>query len=395
MLETANAPSLADLEALLTDQDLTDLALMPLGQDGSAGSRIHVIEAAPSDASRRALLEQIESELDEHGALVLCFPLASTDRDLSAWRDALWPCLHATAWYRPRDSKVERGTASGRAIVPGTLNHAGRMLVLRRRAFAMSPSATVAKFDMNAGGWNGEPGGPGYPHFRWMRRYVATFAPIPQDSPRILDFGCGAGWVGIEAAMRSKSPTLCAFDPSPEMVKITESNARASGIDQFTGRTGFGEDPPFPAAGEAPYDLVLSSGVVSFSPELDTWLNGLTRTVAAGGTLVIGDIHRNARGMRRRRREKPVLPTREMNALLREEVRSGLEARGFVHKRSAGYQLTSPIPQAMYVNETKLKGLLTLPLLWTNQISAAIDSAFGSPFQNQFDSWVMHFDRPS
>jgi 16S rRNA G1207 methylase RsmC len=90
-----------------------------------------------------------------------------------------------------------------------------------------------------------------------MRRFVGTFAPadwMRASAGRILDFGCGAGWVGIEAALAAGASRveLCAFDPSPQMVKLAEENARASGIARFAARTGFGEDPPFPAAGERP-----------------------------------------------------------------------------------------------------------------------------------------------
>jgi hypothetical protein len=47
----------------------------------------------------------------------------------------------------------------------------------------------------------------------------------------------------------------------------------------------------------------------------------------------------------------------------------------------------------MHLNETRLKGLLTWPLLWSNQAGAAVDRALGSPLQALFDSWVMHLER--
>ena len=256
----------------------------------------------------------------------------------------------------------------------------------------MSPASTVQKFDHNAKGWDGEPGRPSYPHFRWMRKYVGLFSK-PRPGDRILDFGCGAGWCGIEAALKAPDSTLSSFDPSPQMVAIAEENAHKAGIKRFIGRTGFGEDPPFPAEGEEPFDYVVSSGVVSFSPDVSGWIDGLAGTVKPGGQLVVGDIHRNSRGFRRRRGSHPILPAREMNAQTREEVRAGLVSLGFEHVRSAGYQLTWPVPQLMHLNETRLGGALTYPLLWSNQLAACIDRSIGSPFQNQFDSWVMHFRR--
>ena len=47
----------------------------------------------------------------------------------------------------------------------------------------------------------------------------------------------------------------------------------------------------------------------------------------------------------------------------------------------------------MHLNETKLKGVLSYPLLWANQLGAGVDRALGSPLQGWFDSWVMRFVR--
>lgn len=157
---------------------------------------------------------------------------------------------------------------------------------------------------------------------------------------------------------------------------------------------GFGEDPPFGGEKSAPFDFVLCSGVVSFSLDFERWLDGLVATLKPGADLVVGDINPTSMGFLRRRKRKPLLPVREMNARTREEIRSGLEARGLKHVRSGAYQLTRPIPEAMYVNETKLGGVLTRPLLWLNQLATFVDRSFGSPLQDKFDSWVMHLRAP-
>jgi hypothetical protein len=72
-------------------------------------------------------------------------------------------------------------------------------LLAWRRADAMGQEQTRAKFDANAAGWNGNPGSPTYGHYRWMRRLVALVA-RPLAGQRVVDAGCGTGWVGIEAA---------------------------------------------------------------------------------------------------------------------------------------------------------------------------------------------------
>ena len=82
-----------------------------------------------------------------------------------------------------------------------------------------------------------------------------------------------------------------------------------------------------------------------------------------------------------------------MNASHSEDVRTALEARGFRLVRSAAYQLTDPIPGAMHVNETRLHGLLTRPLLWLNQTCAALHGGLGLLSADRFDSWVMELVR--
>lgn len=338
-----------------------------------------------------ALREALDSHLADDGLVLLGLPGRPSDAELAEHRNRLWPLLHVVAIYELSAEGTHRRTNAKRELIDSEACAAATLLAARRRTHVMSPDATVEKFDQNAAGWNGEAGSAGYPHFRWMRKHVALFADIPPGK-RILDFGCGAGWVGIEAALRFEARELAFFDPSPEMVRIAEDNCRACGLTNFVGRTGFGEAPPF--ADDEPYDLVLSSGVISFSPDPESWFAGLLACLAPGGQLVIGDIHRDSRGMRRRRQVKPLLPVRELNAWTRDEVRRELERRGLVHRASEGYQLTRPIPEAMYVNEVKLGGILTAPLLLANRLASAVDRGLGSPLQGQFDSWMMRFERP-
>jgi len=387
------------LGAVALDLGVEPTALVRLGGVGAPGHRWVEIAGGQSLVGRT--FQGLESETGPGCGVFVVVPAeasgeAPSDTRLAAWRNALWPYLHLSAIYRSEDGHIVRRTADGRrspVIGEGDL---GRTAVLagRRRLDAMSPAATVEKFDANASGWTGEPRSAGYPHFRWMRRLVGRFIAVPPGA-RVLDFGAGAGWVGIEAALSSRDVVLRAFDPSPELVRIATENARGAGVADFEARTGFGEAPPFPAEGEAPFDLTISSGVVSFAPNLDPWLDGLARTVRTGGDLVIGDIHPHSRGFKRRRGCKPLLPVRELNAHTREEVREGLERRGFRHVRSGAYQLTWPVPELMHLNESRLGGVLTYPLLWMNQAASRLDRAFGSPLQDHFDSWVMHLSRPN
>lgn len=349
---------------------------------GQIGTGLDIPHAA---AKYRGLAESV---LVPEGWALFYFKDARATIELARWRNALWPWLHALAWYHLGGGRIERETLAGRTPIEGATQREGVLLAARTRAQALSPDTTVEKFDSNAAGWNGEPGKPGYAHHRWMRRYVGRFA-RPQAGARVLDFGCGAGWVGIEAVDGVPGAVLRAFDPSPQMVRIATENARASGVADFEGRTGFGEDPPYPAPGEAPFDVVYSSGVISFSPQQERWLAGLVRAVAPGGVLVIGDIQREARGMRRRRAQRPLLPVREMNARTGQEVRALLESRGFRCEAQAGYQLTWPVPQLAHLSDARLGGALSPLLLGANRLLA------GRLDASRFDSWVLRLRAPA
>ncbi len=368
----------------------------PSAAHSDPGAALAAVPASAHDAQAGASEARAfaAAELAAGGSLLLFLEGDRDARELARWRNALWPDAHVGAIYKLAHTGIARTTLAGSWKLRGATGVRGLLLVGRARERVLAPDATVAKFDQNAADWDGQPGSPGYAHFRWMRRFVGAFAGaewMRSNARRILDFGCGAGWVGIEAALAAGGAELAAFDPSAQMVKIAEENARANGIARFTARTGFGEDPPFPAAGEEGFPLVISSGVISFAPDAERWLDGLAGTVASGGKLVIGDIHRESGGMRRRRATKPLLPAREMNAQTRGEVRAALERRGFVSEAEAGYQLTYPVPELAYWSETKLGGALNPALLWWNRTRAGGSAASA----DRFDSWVLRMRRAS
>lgn len=332
----------------------------------------------------------VDSTLSANGAFLLFLEGARAERELAQWREALWPLVHMGAVYELSTRGIVRRSLGKQENLRGATGLSGTLLVGRRRAHVLSPEATREKFDQNAAGWNLQPGRPGWKHYRWMRRFVAHFTP-PAQHARVLDFGCGAGWVGIEAALRCRAGQLDFFDPSPEMVRHAEENARASGIAAARGRVGYGEAPPFPAEGEPPYDLVVCSGVLSFSPDPGAFFDGLLRACAPGGTLVIGDIQRDSRGMRERRARKALLPVRELNAWTHGEARRELEARGLRFEAACAYQYSRPLPQLMHFNEVRLGGALDGCFVAINGWASKL---CGQSYES-FDSWVMRFTRPS
>jgi SAM-dependent methyltransferase len=379
-------------ECIALDLGLAEATIQAPGRGGIPSARAFLSE---EDADPEGPLHELlnESEFGEGDPLLVIVRGSPDDARLAKWRDAIWPRWHVVALYTQNGSRTKRRTMHGSADL-GTASRSATVLAARRTNHVMSPAATVEKFDSNAQGWDGEPGKPGYPHFRWMRKFVADYGGPLAANSSILDFGCGAGWVGIEAAKQVAGATLCSFDPSPQMVRITGENAEREGVSNFTGRTGFGEAPPFPAEGEAQFDSVISSGVVSFSPDVEAWMDGLSRSVKPGGKLIVGDIHGNSFGFRRRRKRKPLLPVRELNAQDPTYIREGLEARGFVFHALSGYQLTWPIPEAMHVDATQWNGLLSSFFLLMNKGGAGLDQALNHALAPCFDSWVMSFSLP-
>jgi len=362
----ASQPHVRDLGRVLADLGVAAERFSPPG-DSALSSEPSLLRAIGRD-----------------GWALSCVAGAPSRAALAELRNELWPSLHVVALYHCDERGVRRETLQGSTRLGEPIGFAGVVIVARRREEVLSPSATVAKFDQYAGGWNGEPGRPGYAHFRWIRRYVGLFA-TARPGTRILDFGCGAGWVGIEASLAAGGAALAAFDPSPEMVRNAEANARAEGLKEFEGRVGFGEQPPF----DERFGLVISSGVVSFSPDQPRWFDGLARCVEARGTLVIGDLNPRSRGMQQRRATRPLLPARELNALTADEARLELERRGFRHEATAGYQLTRPVPQLAHWSDTRLHGALSPLLLAWNRMRAGPTRDLAA-----FDSWVMRFRAP-
>jgi 2-polyprenyl-3-methyl-5-hydroxy-6-metoxy-1,4-benzoquinol methylase len=311
-----------------------------------------------------------------------------TSPELARLRDALWPRCHFGAIYRvSADGAVKRLAVADGGTVSGRCEGGSRTIVYARtHADALGQTTTRKKFDANAPGWNGAPGSPGYGHYRWMRRLIAEVA-RPLTGLRTLDAGCGTGWVGIEAA--HMGALVSAFDPSPAMVELAKTNAVQTGVD-LDARVGFAEDVPF----ERRFELVLNSGVISFAPDPERFLDGLDALLAPGGLLVIGDLNPLSRGFRRRRRRNPLLPARELNGLPRAMVVKMLEARGYSIERRRYYQLSFPVPELMALSEKSRQAWACALLLGKNRAAATLDGLLGSPGHRTFDSWIVRARKP-
>ncbi len=361
-----------------------DPVVSTAGERSAAAAALLVLDAGDRPATDARLAEDVLASVDgglaEDGHVVILGGGAPTPAELAMLRNRLWPVLHLSRIHRiAADGTVEREDHAGRTALDGRADPGpGWAVVATTRAYAMSPAVTAVKFDGKAAGWNGDPSSPAYGHFRWMRRLLADLAK-PRPGEAVLDAGSGAGWVGLEAAR--KGARLSAFDPSPEMVRFVEQNAAALGV-EVDARVGFMERPPF----EGPFDLVLNSGVISFAPDPEVYLDGLDPLVAPGGRLVIGDLNPSSRGFRRRRAERPLLPCRELSGLTRDEMVRRLEARGYAVEWVRYYQNTYPFPELLHRTTSALVGWAILQ--W-NRLSSALDAVLGARGEASFDSWII------
>jgi 2-polyprenyl-3-methyl-5-hydroxy-6-metoxy-1,4-benzoquinol methylase len=332
--------------------------------------------------SRIHALSQVA--LSRGGCLLVRFEGIPSNSSLASFRNILWPEFHVPAIYRfERGAPILRlDSGGGRNLKEGiSVSSEGVVVLAVPRQEAMGPDAVVRKFDQNARGWSGNPDSPTYGHFRWMRRIMAHEAGSCAGK-RVLDAGCGAGWVGIEAA--HKGAVVSAFDPSPEMVNHARKNAESEGV-ELELEVGFGESPPF----DTKFDIVISSGVVSFSPDHNRFFDGLDTALTDGGLLIVGDINPRSWGMSFRRMTRPVLPLRELNGLVRPEVIAMLEKRGYTILKRRYYQLTLPVPQLMHLSATRLGGVGSSLLLALNRVAYAMDAASGSFAGGLFDSYIL------
>ncbi len=112
-------------------------------------------------------------------------------------------------------------------------------------------------------------------------------AGIPQ--PRILEVGCGTGYVSQRLLQAIPGGTFLVTDLAQGMVD--EARRRLGGDPRTTFSVLDGEHPDVPLAS---FDLVVSSLAVQWFGHLDQGLRGLVRRVAPGGCLVVSTLGQGA-----------------------------------------------------------------------------------------------------
>lgn len=113
----------------------------------------------------------------------------------------------------------------------------------------------------------------------WRTAIAAAVRP----GDRVLDAGCGPGLFSFEAAGRGA--TVDAIDGSAAMIEICRRKQDDLGENAITFRTALLDDlRSWPAAS---YDVVMSSSVLEYLPDLETELRSLVRLLKPGGRILV------------------------------------------------------------------------------------------------------------
>jgi SAM-dependent methyltransferase len=142
----------------------------------------------------------------------------------------------------------------------------------------------VHAFDVRAPAY--ESGGLGRLHHEIADRTIALALRSAPNPGRVLDVGCGTGYLLRELARRLPEATrLEGVDAAPRMVETARSLAPADARLHFS--RGFVEDLPHPAGS---FELVISTTSFDHWADQAAGLAECARVLAPGGHLVLTDL---------------------------------------------------------------------------------------------------------
>jgi ubiquinone/menaquinone biosynthesis C-methylase UbiE len=147
----------------------------------------------------------------------------------------------------------------------------------------MAHDRDVQPFHERASGY--ESGWLGELHHRIADRTADTALACRPAPLRVLDLGCGTGYLLRQLALRCHQVVeLVGLDPAPGMVDVARSTSRRDA--RLHIRQGRAERVPYP---EGSFDLVISTTSFDHWADQGAGLTECARVLGPGGTLVLTD----------------------------------------------------------------------------------------------------------
>jgi ubiquinone/menaquinone biosynthesis C-methylase UbiE len=145
------------------------------------------------------------------------------------------------------------------------------------------PHRDVAAFDERAPGY--EQGWRGRLHHDIAGRAAELAASVHAEPRRVLDVGCGTGYLlRLLAAAYPEATELAGIDLAPSMIETAE---RASGDGRLRFTVGAAEALPYP---DGAFDLVVSTTSFDHWTDQRAGLGECARVLAPDGHLVLADL---------------------------------------------------------------------------------------------------------
>lgn len=147
----------------------------------------------------------------------------------------------------------------------------------------MTYGRDVSAFDARAGSY--EDGWRGQLHYQIADRTADLALRLAPEPRRILDAGCGTGYLLRRLAARCPQATeLAGVDPAPAMIGAAQAAAADGRLRWLEGTA---EELPFP---DGSFDLVVSTTSFDHWADQQAGLEQCARVLAPGGSLVLADL---------------------------------------------------------------------------------------------------------
>ena len=148
----------------------------------------------------------------------------------------------------------------------------------------MPSDRDVRAFDERSAGY--ETGVRGELHHRIADRTLDLALTLTREPAKVLDVGCGTGYLLRQLALRCPSAAeLAGVDPASGMVEVARSKVR--GDTRFAFSAGRAEHLPY---GDAHFDLLMSTTSFDHWEDQGAGLAECARVLAPGGRLVLTDL---------------------------------------------------------------------------------------------------------